>query len=431
MTDDVIRSMKAQMQPSDQVVSDLLAVIAAEKSSPVTAANNVVSLRQASVQKKAALAGTNTKAKTTKKRPVWYYGTAAASIIVLVSTFLFYGVSEGNRGPNLIEKLFEDIHPNSDYGDSDSIPAPLPSDEIVDFPADSDDTQTLDEEGSGIIDGNTAWEVSPVVSDSPAGDGGSASDNLSNSLNNDSDTANTNNGKITPGAPGTADISWTNELINSDAVSSISVSGSDYVVESTVSQSDVGSKIGSVTIDLPQTSSTNAAKLKASVLTVNSVSTDAMIALDVDGFTQPLAYSSTEYSPATLSEFIRDLDLGTDISFSSTIRCQISTVGYSAYTNYSKNIDNAVQSYLLSDGSAGRANYSAFNSGDIKLTFVSNRNATGSQLQFGVSSNGYLYISSSEKAYTFHIGSSNAKKFIEYVTGESLDSNGSSLKQNV
>ena len=340
-------------------------------------------------------------------------------------------MSEGNRGPNLIEKLFEDIHPNSDYGDSDSIPAPLPSDEIVDFPADSDDTQTLDEEGSGIIDGNTAWEVSPVVSDSPAGDGGSASDNLSNSLNNDSDTANTNNGKITPGAPGTADISWTNELINSDAVSSISVSGSDYVVESTVSQSDVGSKIGSVTIDLPQTSSTNAAKLKASVLTVNSVSTDAMIALDVDGFTQPLAYSSTEYSPATLSEFIRDLDLGTDISFSSTIRCQISTVGYSAYTNYSKNIDNAVQSYLLSDGSAGRANYSAFNSGDIKLTFVSNRNATGSQLQFGVSSNGYLYISSSEKAYTFHIGSSNAKKFIEYVTGESLDSNGSSLKQNV
>ena len=72
MTDDVIRSMKAQMQPSDQVVSDLLAVIAAEKSSPVTAANNVVSLRQASVQKKAALAGTNTKLRLQKKGQ---YGT--------------------------------------------------------------------------------------------------------------------------------------------------------------------------------------------------------------------------------------------------------------------------------------------------------------------------------------------------------------------
>ena len=44
MTDDVFRSMKAQMEPSDQVVSDLLAVIAAEQSSPVTPASNVVSL---------------------------------------------------------------------------------------------------------------------------------------------------------------------------------------------------------------------------------------------------------------------------------------------------------------------------------------------------------------------------------------------------
>ena len=433
MTDDVFRSMKAQMEPSDQVVSDLLAVIAAEKSSPVTSANKLISLSEAAARRETSAKNEVAKAKSAKKRkPIWYYGTAvAASVLVLMSTFLAFESSGGLNNTGALKDLFLNmIHPDSSCNDPDDV-VTLPSpDNDADFSLSPDETQE-NSESEVIGETDILSDNLTGVNVSVSGDQQISQDNSINSVPNSSDSENADNGKITPGAPGTGDISWTSEIINTDAVSSISVSGNDYVVESTVSKADVGSKIGSVTIDLPQTSSTNAATLKASVLTVNNVSTDAMVALDVKGFSQPLAYSSTEYSPATLSEFIADLDLGDDISFSSTVHCQISQVGYSAYTTYTKNIDRAVQDYLLSDGSAGRAGYSSFNSGNIKLMFVSNSNATGSKLQFGVSSNGYLYVSSSEKEYTFHIGTGSAKKFIEYVTGESLDFNGSSLKQDV
>ena len=35
--------------------------------------------------------------------------------------------------------------------------------------------------------------------------------------------------------------------------------------------------------------------------------------------------------------------------------------------------------------------------------------------------NGYLYVSMMGVKHTFHIGSENAKGFIEYVTGEPLE----------
>ena len=55
MTDEIFRSMKAQMEPSDDVVADLLAKIALESPSPVTEheSGNVISFRQAAEEKSA------------------------------------------------------------------------------------------------------------------------------------------------------------------------------------------------------------------------------------------------------------------------------------------------------------------------------------------------------------------------------------------
>ena len=55
MTDEIFRSMKAQMEPSDDVVADLLAKIALESPSPVAEHENgnVISFRQAAEEKSA------------------------------------------------------------------------------------------------------------------------------------------------------------------------------------------------------------------------------------------------------------------------------------------------------------------------------------------------------------------------------------------
>ena len=98
MTDDIIRSMKEQMVPSDDVVSDLLAKIAAFEASPETIDNvdsfenfrKADDIAAAVVSEKKA-----SKAKKFTTKSIWYYGTAAAaSVIVLLSVFSILGGSD-------------------------------------------------------------------------------------------------------------------------------------------------------------------------------------------------------------------------------------------------------------------------------------------------------------------------------------------------
>ena len=200
MTDDVFRSMKAQMEPSDQVVSDLLAVIAAEQSSPVTPASNVVSLSKAKAVKEASAESDVTKAKTSKKRrPIWYYGTAAAaSVLVLVSTFLLLESSGGMDNSNTLKNLFDSmIHPNSGYNDGETIIPPI-SDDETDFPLDADEVLESIENGDNsekdnvIVVDNNATNINTSVNNNEL-----LPDNSINSLPDYSDSANSDNGKIT------------------------------------------------------------------------------------------------------------------------------------------------------------------------------------------------------------------------------------------
>ncbi|MBR1990005.1 MAG: hypothetical protein IJ987_05965, partial [Firmicutes bacterium] len=107
MTDDMIRSMKSQMTPSDDVVNDLLAKIAALEASPENM-ENVVSFDETRFSRPAEIRTERPahKAKTTKKS-IWFYGTAAAaSALVLLSTFAMFGTDSD------VQEQFGDIVDN-------------------------------------------------------------------------------------------------------------------------------------------------------------------------------------------------------------------------------------------------------------------------------------------------------------------------------
>ncbi len=473
--DDIFRSMKAQMEPSDDVVASLLLKIAAEAPSSVTENDNVIPFHQSAEIKAekteaaavAALesaprkhfAGTRTGKKKTNKS-IWYYGTAvAASIIVMISTFALLDTNGDDASG--VKDLFEQaVGPNTQIVGSDNTGEEdqTPDDGDVSLPSDKEDLTQQDTDGSGqnVNDGLNSDENSSGegISEGPGNTSGNGSESgnadashVNSGDNTDSDVYNekgnnseTDDGKnvpdtsgsevsstdsdgskVIPGNSGTSDIPWTNEIIGNSQVASISISGSNYVVENTVSRSDVGATLETVTITIPQTSTTNAAEVQAKVREVKNVSSEAMVALDVEGFNQPLVYANADYTPSTLGQFVSDLGLEKKISFSTTVRCQNSMVGYSSSSNYSTDIHDAAWTYLLSQSNAGRASYNSFSNGNVKAMFTSESNSTGSRIQFGVSDNGYLYVQMLGTKHTFHIGSENAKGFIEYVTGESLE----------
>lgn len=497
MTDDLFRNMKAQMEPSDDVIADLLAKIAAESGSPVTENNNLVQFpgpAPADLQGKAADAAdaaacaaavltaaepTQTKEVTKKrltkkkKKSIWYYGTAAVACVVLfISTFAVLDQAGDPDDPGAISDLLSRITGSDSLTDPDRTgeegqtpdgtasdneqgdPDGEGHDNQGDTPSDSDDQSGSDpsdsDNGDGTDkDGHDNNGDGSGKANQHGGNGNASNEPGNNGPNDDpDDPANQNsgqdasskpstpsqpsqptspskeqdNGKVTPGASGTSDIPWTSEIMYASEVASINVSGSNYVVDSTVSTSDLSGTIETVTIDLPSTSSTNATKVKAKVKSLKKVSSSAMVALDVEGFTQPLVYTNADYSPSTLGELVSDLGLEGNTKFSSTVRSQISRVGYSSNHTYHKDIGSAVWSYLLGNSGAERASYNSFNSGTVKVLFTSGSNPTGAQMQFGVSDNGYLYVSmTGGKRFTFHIGSGQAQSFIEYVTGEPVD----------
>lgn len=455
--DDIFRSMKMQMEPSDDVVGSLLAKIAAEAPSQVTENDNVIPFRpqvQPEITGTAAAAAAvestprkhiaNNRKKTNKS--IWYYGTAvAASIMVMISTFALLG-PDGDDASGVHDLFEQAVGPNTQIVDVTNSgtegQTPVGGDETL--PPVSGEEDTSSEETPGVS-GNESDVQQPEVTGNKTDKEGETDTPQQNGMsdvktdetpsgNTDKEDSNEgtkpekkpsekdNSGKVTPGAEGTSAIPWTNEIIGTSQVASISVSDGNYVVDGTaVSRSDVGETIEIVTISLPQTSTTNAADVKAKVREVKGVSRAAMVALDVEGFDQPLVYANASYAPSTLGQLVSDLGLEKKTSFSSNVRCQISMVGYSSNHSYSVDTAEAAWTYLLNQSSAQRAADSSFADGNAKAMFTSDSNQTGSQIQFGVSDSGYLYVSLMGKKHTFHIGAENAKDFIEYVTGEPLE----------
>ena len=469
MTDDIIRSMKDQMVPSDDVVSDLLAKISALEASPDTTADDssILSFDSArfdSEIESAALAEisasrSSAKAKKHTTKSIWFYSTvAAASIILLVSSVALFNDSTnpGDLATNLVPNIVtsdedtnlpvtDDSNPtqtDNSAGDKKDSKAEsflqklFGKDDKQESDSDKTDSDAVnknsDKENSG--NSNSADTKKPAVTDNTGNNGNHTSDSNS-SGDNKNDNVNTvappnpdnedgnyvvDDDKVTPGASGIDDISFNREILADNSVATIKVLGSNYVVEQSTTSAETTSAIKSISLDLSETSVTNAATVKATVKNVANVSSDLIVAVDVDGFKQTLLYTNKDYAPDNLGQFIADAGLSSHTGFSKSAFCKGESLGYSSYRKVTvSNIKSLVSSYIFAEESALPASFSSYKSGTVHVTFTSNSNPTGSVINFGVSNNGYLYVKmASGKSFTFHIGESSASSFINSVTGK-------------
>lgn len=470
MTDDIIRSMKDQMVPSDDVVSDLLAKISAlEASSPDTTADDssILSFDSARFDSEIESAApaeisasrSSAKAKKHTTKSIWFYSTvAAASIILLVSSVALFNDSTnpGDLATNLVPNIVtsdEDTNlpvtddsnptqPDNSAGDKKDSKAEsflqklFGKDDKQESDSDKTDSDAVnknsDKENSG--NSNSADTKKPAVTDNTGNNGNHTSDSNS-SGDNKNDNVNTvappnpdnedgnyvvDDDKVTPGASGIDDISFNREILADNSVATIKVLGSNYVVEQSTTSAETTSAIKSISLDLSETSVTNAATVKATVKNVANVSSDLIVAVDVDGFKQTLLYTNKDYAPDNLGQFIADAGLSSHTGFSKSAFCKGESLGYSSYRKVTvSNIKSLVSSYIFAEESALPASFSSYKSGTVHVTFTSNSNPTGSVINFGVSNNGYLYVKmASGKSFTFHIGESSASSFINSVTGK-------------
>lgn len=459
MTDDMIRSMKSQMTPSDDVVNDLLAKIAALEASPENM-ENVVSFDESRFARPEIKVEKPSKAKTTKKS-IWFYGTAAAaSALVLLSTFAMFGEDAD------INDQFEDIidQPGivtniSQVGENTPDPVSLPpvndtdnadepdtadqkdpvkvgnkddksgktteadndtekdpvkqededQDETPEKDADSDNKQDNSQDAEGNTSGSE--DQASLVTPPPAGDEDSQGG-----------TTIVDDSKVTPGAPGESAISWQREILAESSVSNITVQGTNYVVESVASSPSVAStEVQKISLEIPATSTTNHTTVEAKVMTVKNVSTDLMIAVDAEGFKETLLYTNVDYKPETLGQYISDAGLSSsNTTFAKATTSQRKGIGKTDTKRINvADIDALVKQYILSNVEAPSAKYGQYNSAKVHVLFRTSSNPTQAVINFGVSDNGYLYVKlSSGNSFTFHIGEENAKSFIDHITGE-------------
>lgn len=469
MTDDIIRSMKDQMVPSDDVVSDLLAKISALEASPDTTADDSSILSFDSARFDSEIESTapaeisasrsSAKAKKHTTKSIWFYSTvAAASIILLVSSVALFNDSTnpGDLATNLVPNIVtsdEDTNlpvtddrnstqTDNSAGDKKDSKAEsflqklFGKDDQKESDSDKTDSDAVNKNSGKENSGNSssADTKKPAVTDNTGNNGNHTSDSNS-SGDNKNDNVNTvappnpdnedgnyvvDDDKVTPGASGIDDISFNREILADNSVATIKVLGSNYVVEQSTTSAETTSAIKSISLDLSETSVTNAATVKATVKNVANVSSDLIVAVDVDGFKQTLLYTNKDYAPDNLGQFIADAGLSSHTGFSKSAFCKGESLGYSSYRKVTvSNIKSLVSSYIFAEESALPASFSSYKSGTVHVTFTSNSNPTGSVINFGVSNNGYLYVKmASGKSFTFHIGESSASSFINSVTGK-------------
>ena len=414
---DVIYSMREQMTPSDDVVDSLLAKIAACETSPEFA-DNTVTFEPVSIPTSAVETAAKSASRTAGRKPlsrkslIGIASVAAACVIMLTSAVAIMGTGDSSEVDNLIDKIVPDgvVTNPTDNGDvTDSGDAVTDSKDSADA---TDKGDAVKESDSKDKSDAKADSKSDSKSDKGTTNNNSSRDNGGSTAPSPGNNSNTNVNKT-----GSGDVTFNREILAEESVSHLTISGSNYIVESSASPVTT-SEIKSISLEIPETSTTNEAVVDAHVKKIQNVSTDLMVAVDVDGFKDTLIYTNESYSPSTLGEFVSDAGLDADVSYSKNVYCKGDNIGYSSYHKFSvSNIKDYVDKYILSNNSAAAASHSSYTNGDTHVTFKSNSNPTCGSIDFGVSDNGYLYVKmASGKSFTFHIGTSAAASFISAIT---------------
>ncbi len=419
---DIIYSMREQMTPSDEVVASLLAKIARCDASPEGSNNTDNAAVFTPVE--------NPKVKRFGRRSlVSFASVAAACVIMLTSAFAIIGTGS----PSGVNKLIDKITPNN----------------VVTAPAeDSDETGSKgSEETKDAKDAtNTGDDVKDSdVSESPAEEADSddvaqeanaqnktdvtsASQNQNQNATVPSNGENTNTPAPAPDnsaantvdKTGNGDATFSREILAEESVSHLTISGSNYVVDTSAASPVTTSEIKSISLEIPETSTTNNTVVKAHVKKIKNVSANLMVALDVNGFKDTLLYTNESYSPNTLGEFISDAGLDEEVSFSKYVYCKGENIGYSSYHKFSvPDISEYAENYLFMNESAPLSSHILYEVADTHVTFKSKSNPTCSSIDFGVSDNGYLYVKmAGGKSFTFYVGTDSTSSFISSITEE-------------
>lgn len=412
VSSDIIYSMREQMTPSDAVVSSLLARIAADETSPESFENTLPFETAPKVSRIPA------KKRASGRNSILKYGTAAvAGFLILVSTVTIFGNENSQNVKNLIDNVLPD----------NVITTPHQDDPAVTVPDDKDGDK-MDVKGSDktTTDKNDSVDGKKQTADSKDSNNPGKTDNKAQTP---SGADRKNNGHTAPapddntvsiGKNTTGDVSFNREILAEESVSHIAISGSNYVVDTSSTSTTTTSEVKSVSLTIPETSTTNEATVTAQVKKLQNVSTNLMVAVDVDGFKETLLYTNESYKPETLGQFISDSGLDSSVTYSKAVYCKGENIGYSSYHRFTvSDLRELVDNYAFADESAALSGHSAYSNADVHVLFKSTANPTGSTINFGVSDNGYLYVKmSSGKAFTFRIGADNAQTFISSITGE-------------
>ena len=427
VSSDVIYSMREQMTPSDDVVNSLLAKIAALDAAPADGDGSVgdaevLSFTPSSFDTETAspspayaqVTGNKHEKKSRSigaNRSAFKYATLAAGLAIMISALAIAGGGTGN-----VKDIVDNVLP------SDVVTEPSDNGEDVQTPTDqAGDDQTSDDAVAG--DDQTAGDDQATDKTDKTSDKASATTD-SNKQVNKNGTGNTSSAPLpddstSVGKNTTGDISFSREILAEESVSHIAVSGTNYVVDTSATSAATTSKIETLSLDIPETSTTNETTVNAEVKKLKDVSTDLMVAVDVDGFKETLIYTNESYVPSSLGQFTSDLGLdSSNVSYSTAVYCKGSNIGYSSYHKFSvEDIQEYVDNYVLVNESAPCSSYRLYEKADTHVTFKSPNNPTGQTINMGVSGNGYLYVKlASGKSFTFYIGYDSAQSFIKAIT---------------
>ena len=430
---DMIYSMREQMTPSDEVVRSLLAKISACDASP-EGLDNISNFDFGNLQELAQELAPETKTRRSyrslsRKSLMGLTSAAAACVIMLTSAFAVMG----SASPASVGKFIDKITPKN------VVTTPIQDSEKSDPDQPGDSTGDADVAGDAKDTENTLASDEPAASDEATKENASAENKTDTSSidQNQSQDQNgatpSNGGESSAPAPapetssantvdktGEGDATFSREILAEESVSHLTISGSNYVVDTSAATPVTTSEIKSISLEIPETSTTNSTVVKAHVKKIKNVSANLMVALDVNGFKDTLLYTNESYSPNTLGDFISDSGLDQEVSFSKYVYCKGDNIGYSSYHKFTvPDLSEYAENYLFMNESAPLSSHILYEVADTHVTFKSKSNPTCSSIDFGVSDNGYLYVKmAGGKTFTFYVGTDSTASFISSITGE-------------
>ena len=425
---DMIYSMREQMTPSDEVVRSLLAKISACDASP-EGLDNISNFDFGNVQELAPETKTRRSYRSlSRKSLMGLTSAAAACVIMLTSAFAVMG----SASPASVGKFIDKITPKN------VVTTPIQGSEKSDPDQPGDSTGDADVAGDAKDTENTLASDEPAASDEATKENASAENktdisSVDQNQNQDQNGATpSNSGESSAPAPapetgsantvdktGEGDATFSREILAEESVSHLTISGSNYVVDTSAATPVTTSEIKSISLEIPETSTTNNAVVKAHVKKIKNVSANLMVALDVNGFKDTLLYTNESYSPNTLGDFISDSGLDQEVSFSKYVYCKGDNIGYSSYHKFTvPDLSEYAENYLFMNESAPLSSHILYEVADTHVTFKSKSNPTCSSIDFGVSDNGYLYVKmAGGKTFTFYVGTDSTASFISSITG--------------